>query len=447
MALQEHVAISITSANVGVTRLGFGVPLILSCNAAFSERVRSYNAIEDVAADFASTTPEYLAANALFSQSPAPQSIMIGRAVGKPTMRYKVTASTVENSHAYKLLVKGPGITETTATYTSDVTATDAEIAAGLVSALNAVVGKNFTASGSASPISITGDAVGNWFSVESLEPTYLKIEQDHAEPGTTLATDLTNIRAENDSWYALYTLYNSEAYVKAAAAAIEPLTKIYCADLSMSESATLASAGTGTSDPADDLKVLNYDRTFTVYHPSPISMNGAAFMGTRLPKAPGSSTWKYSQPVGQTPVNATATHTTNLVAKNVNFLQTTAGVAIMREGKMVGGEFIDVIRDLDYLKDDIQKSIFEALVSAGISVGKIPLTDAGIAIIETVLRGCLLRAVSLGIINPDFVVTVPRASSISTSNKGLRKLTNVKFSCSLQGAIHTVEVTGVISV
>ena len=113
----------------------------------------------------------------------------------------------------------------------------------------------------------------------------------------------------------------------------------------------------------------------------------------------------------------------------------------------MVGGEFIDVIRDLDYLKDDIQKSIFEALVSAGITVGKIPLTDAGIAIIEAVLRGCLLRAVALGIINPDFVVTVPRASEISVANRGLRKLTNVKFSCSLQGAVHSVEVTGVVTV
>lgn len=446
MALSEHVSITITSANVGVQRAGFGVPLILSVNAAWTERVRSYNAIEDVAADFATTSPEYLAASAFFSQEPAPETVMIGRAVGKPTMRYKVTASTVENSHAYKLLVKGPGITETTATYTSDASATDAEIAAGLVSALNAVVGKNYTASGSSSPISITGDATGNWFSVESLEPGYLKIELDHAEPGTTLATDITNIRAENDSWYMLYTLYNSEAYVKAAAAAIETITtapKIYGADLEMSESVTLASAGTGSSDPADDLKVLNYDRTFTVYHPSPYYMAGAAFAGTRLPYFPGSATWKFASPDGVPAVSATATHTTNLLAKNVNFLQTTAGVDIMREGVMVGGEFIDVIRDLDYLKDDVQKSIFEVLVNAR----KVPMTNAGIAIIESALRGSLQRAVNLGIIDADFTITVPEVLDISTSNRALRILPDVKFSCRLQGAVHKVLVTGVVSV
>src|SRR5690606_24060487 len=139
-----------------------------------------------------------------------------------------------------------------------------------------------------------------------------------------------------------------------------------------------------------------------------PAAMNGAAWLGTRLPYNPGAATWKFSSPAGVTAVNATATHTTNLLAKNTNFLQTTAGVNIMREGVMVGGEFIDVIRDLDYLKDDVQKSIFEVLAAAA----KIPMTNAGIAIIECALRGALLRAVALGIIDADFTITVPKITS-----------------------------------
>lgn len=443
MALSDHVTLTITNASLGVARAGFGIPMIMSVNAAWSERIRTYNAIEDVAVDFVAGTPEYLAASALFAQSPHPTTIKIGRAAGKPTMRYKITASTVENSHTYKLLVKGPGITETTVTYAADSSALDAEIAAGLVTALNLVVGKNYTATGASSPVAVTGTAAGNWFSIESLEPGYLKIEMDHVEASPAIATDLTAIRAEDDTWYTLITLYNSEACVKAAAAAIEPMAKIYAADLNMSESATLAAAGTGTSDPGDDLKVLNYDRTFTVYHPSPYYMNAAAWCGTRLPYEPGAATWKFAQPNGVPAVNATSTHATNLVAKNINFLQTTAGINIMREGKMVGGEFIDVVRDLDFLKDDLTKSVFEVMAAAA----KVPMSNAGIHIIVNAVKGSLTRAFNKGIIDAGFEITFPDVLDVSISNRALRILPDIKFSCRLQGAIHSVVITGVVSV
>ncbi len=533
--LSEHVSITITSANVNVQRLGFGIPLILSCNAAFGERVRSYLSIESVAADFASDTPEYLAANALFSQEPAPQTVMIGRAVGKPTLAYRgdVVAAGVVAGNVYGIDVAGPGITATEVRYTAlaDITFTTTHatetftsvahgmltgagpfrvsnsggglpagisvdtdywiirltadtfqlatsranalaetellitsdgtgthtlrraqndvVVAQLVQGLNDVVGNNYTAAqvtgaGETDYFTVTADSAGAWFSLATTDNQLLGLQMTHAEPATTIATDLTAIRAANDSWYMLYTLYNSDAYVKAAAAAIEPLTKIYGADLHMSESATLADGG---GDTGDDLQALNYDRTFTTYHPSPLRMAGAAWAGTKLPIQPGATTWMDAQPDGVPVFSLTDTHATNLVAKNINFIQTTAGVDAMREGKMVGGEFIDVIRDLDYLKNDIQVSIYELIAAASKAGRKIPMTNAGIAQVEAVLRGCLLRAVAMGIIDADFEITVPRVSAISTSNRGLRKLPDVKFNCRLQGAIHRVEVTGVVSV
>lgn len=447
MALSEHVTLTLTNGTVGVARAGFGVPLILSVNAAWSERVRTYTDIEGVGEDFDTDSPEYLAANELFSQEPHPETIKIGRAVGKPTQRYKITVSTVENLHVYKLLVKGPDLTETTVTYTADASATDGEIIIGLVAALDAVLADDgvtpqsvYTPAGTTSPASVTADTAGAWFSIESLEPTYLKIEQDHAEPATTLATDLTAIRAEDDTWYALYTLYNSDDYVKKAAAAIEPLTKIYAADLNNSESATLADGG---GDTGDDLQTLNYDRTFTTYSPSPASMAGAAWLGTRLCIEPGAATWKFAQPNALAAVNLTDTQATNLVNKNINFLQTTSGIDSFREGKMVGGEFIDKIRDLDWLRDDLTKAVYGVLVSNL----KIAYTAAGIAQIEAAIRGSLQRAYERGIIDSDFTVTVPKISATSDSDRALRLLTGVKFSCRMQGAVHKVNITGVVSV
>jgi hypothetical protein len=450
--LSEHVSLTITQDTVGIARAGFGVPLILSCNATFPERVRTYTDLPGLVDDgFATTSPEYLAASALLSQSPHPETIAVGRAVGKPTMRYKVTVSSVANAHTYSLLVKGPNLTETTVSYTSDGTATDGEICAALVTALNAVLDDDgvtpqsvYTAAGATSPISITGQATGNWFSVESLEPAYLKIEQDHDEPATTLATDLDAIELEYSDWYVLITLYNSDAYVKAAAAWIEASSnpKLYAAEVNASETVTLAAGG---GDTADDLETLAYARTFVCYHPSPYDMFAAAWCGKVLPLEPGSETWKFKALSGVDPVSTTSTHRTNLRAKKANWIQTVAGRNITMEGTTADGDFIDVQRGLDWLNDDMTKAVFGALAGAN----KVPMTNAGIALVENEVMGSLKRAFNKGIIDAleKDAVVVPKVKDISTANRALRLLPDIKFKCRLAGAIHKVQISGVVSV
>jgi hypothetical protein len=533
MALSDHVTLTITNGTTTVARAGFGIPMILSCNAtAFPERIRTYTDIEGVGADFATTSPEYLAASAIFSQEPRPETIKIGRAVGVPTQAYTVAVSSAAAGNVYGIDVLGEGVTATECRYTAlaDLTFVDGDItvigdiiaevghgmasgdgpfrlttsgvlptglaadtnywvyaatadtfklcaskanaligtavditAAGgggthtlardnndtivaqLVQALNAVVGKNYTAvqtagAGETDTITVTASTAGAWFSLAPTDVSLLAASQTQSEPSPTIAADLAAIRVVDDSWYMLYTLFNSEAYIDAAAAAIEPLKKMYCADISDTLAASTADGG---GDLQDDLQDFNYDRTFTVFHPSPGLMCGAAWMGTRLPYEPGAATWKFAQPDGVTAVNLTSTQSYNLVTKNANFLQTTAGIDIMREGVTVGGEFIDVIRDLDWLEDDVTKSIFEALASNP----KIPYTNAGVAVIEAALRGSLLRAVSRGVIDADFTISVPKVASVSLANRALRLLPDVKFTARLAGAIHKVTVTGVITV
>ena len=40
MSLAEHVSLQITQDTVGISRAGFGTPMILSVNATFPERIR-----------------------------------------------------------------------------------------------------------------------------------------------------------------------------------------------------------------------------------------------------------------------------------------------------------------------------------------------------------------------------------------------------------------------
>lgn len=159
MAVSEFVTLTIQVNNAGVSQQGFGTPLLISYSAPFSG-VRSYTQYADVLSDFAAGTPEANVANAVFAQSPHPITFKIGAGTNKPTKQHAIGAIAVLNSTAYQIQVDGPGITSTLATYTSDSTATVQEIHNGLVTALNAVVGKNFTATFAPLTVGLAGQVV-----------------------------------------------------------------------------------------------------------------------------------------------------------------------------------------------------------------------------------------------------------------------------------------------
>lgn len=536
--LSNYVSLTITQDSVGVARAGFGVPLMLSAYAAFPERVREYTDLADVSADgFATTGPEYLSAQAFFSQQPRPEKVLIGRADNKPIQKYLVEVAAVRNSYAYQLNAKGEGVTTTAVSYTSDSGATQQEISNGLLTALNAVVGRNFLAtfpalvvadftftgeadddtltatahglqtgdgpvqvsnSGGALPgglsaatdywairtgantfqlaislanalagtaialstdgtgtqtlsdtastvspylgIQVTGTAVTEWFSIEVVNVNDLAIAQTHVDPG--VAADLDAIKLQNNTWYALHTFYNSNAYVLAAAAWVEANKKIYVVDVNETDSITQAD---GASDTLDDLQTLSYARTMGAYHPDPSAMFSAAWMGRCLPLEPGSETWSIKRLAGVAAVSLSATHRANLVARNANSYETVAAIDVTFNGTTADGDFMDVQRGLDWLEDDIAKSVFEALAGAN----KIPFEDDGVAVIEGEIRGSLRRAVTRKILaaSPAPNVTVPLVADVSSSDKALRRLPDVKFSGTLSGAIHKVIINGVVSV
>lgn len=439
--LSNHVSLTISQDSVGVARAGFGVPLFLSYNTSGwgATRVRSYGSLADVVADFPSTTgPEYRAATAMFSQSPRPESIKIGRGALPPTQKFTLTP-VVQHSHTYRLRLGGDGVTEETVSIDADSATTATEICDALRTEINAIVGKNFTATGTSTLI-ITADAAAEWFFVEVLDVNDFALVQDHTDPG--IATDLAACSVEDDAWYALYTLYNSNAMVLAAAASIAAQKKIYLPDVNDTLTITGAAA---SSDTIDDLATLGYARVMAMYHPALDQMPGAAWLGRVLPLEPGSESWKFKSLQGVAAVSLTSTQRANLVSKKGNSVETVAGVKITFEGTTSDGDFLDVQRGLDWIEDDMAKGVFGALAGAE----KVPFTDQGVAMIEAEVRATLSRAVAAGILtnDPAFTVTVPKVATVSTTNRALRRLPDVKFSATLAGAIHKVIITGVVSV
>ena len=56
MSLQDVVDVQVSTTSVRVSQAGFGIPLILSHSATWVERTRKYKSLDDVGADFASTS-------------------------------------------------------------------------------------------------------------------------------------------------------------------------------------------------------------------------------------------------------------------------------------------------------------------------------------------------------------------------------------------------------
>lgn len=441
----EHVQVNIVVDSVGVTRAGFGMPLIASHTAEFAERVRLYTSSAGVGEDFDNDTPEKLMADAFFAQTPKPPKIAIGRINADVTQQYTVALSAEGpfSSTGYALKFSGTGFADQTVTITSDTDATEDEILTALTTAINLVDDKTFTAvlvpSASApAAIEITANAANAWFSVEVVNRKLLAIAQTHAAP-TNLADDLDAILLESGDWYQLHTLFNSIDYVKDCAEWVSANERTYVFDTCDTDVVRTAYDEETSTDVGADLLGSGYSRVMGCFHPRPASMFAAAWMGAWLPTDPGSATAKFITLEGPAPVSMTATERANLIARRMNSYERVYQIPITFEGTVFSTayRFLDVRRDIDWLTDEITKAVFGLLAGSA----KIPYTPPGMAKVEGTVRGSFEgTAVAKGVIAEGTTrVEMPVFDDIDEADKSDRVLRNIKFFGTHSGAIHSV--------
>lgn len=138
------------------------------------------------------------------------------------------------------------------------------------------------------------------------------------------------------------------------------------------------------------------------------------------------------------------------LEAEPASYYIKVGDTGLVQGGKVRAGEWIDVIRFRDWLKDDMQKRVLNVLVKNS----KIPYTDKGIGLVHNQMIASLKEGNrrggiaddaynSEGELIPGFTTSVPLAADLSDEQKASRKLINCKFSAILAGAIHAVKVNG----
>lgn len=517
MALSDIVDVQISVQTQTVSRVGFGTPMLMSSEAAsvLAETAKVYTDTAGMISDgFKASGRAVQKMQKLLGQNPKPARFVIGKRSNLPQVALDLIPA-AQNSRVYRVIVRseGDGVNDaekaTGFQFTSDVTATPAEITAGLTAAMNQpawapttayAVGdyvrngtnpddrvyrcvtagtsdgsggpsgtgasitdgtvvwthegrvQNILASDTGTTVTVQGaDGPGGsatpgvlvWASIQ--DRSLLTMQDLTADPG--VVADLNSIRTAldgNDDWYFAAIDTNGDAEILALAAAIEPLEKLFGATTSNQDVADNVA-----SNLAETLAGLSYRKTILSWHEDAYLDISWGWSGAQLPKDPGSTTWKFKTVVGYSPSTLAPDEVLNLQANNVNFYQTVAGINIMCDGKVVGGEWIDVTRFIAYLTQRMKENIFLQLAT----LEKVPFTNTGIAVVENEVRGTLkVDGVDVGGLAPDtedtpIIVSTPLASEVPQNEKANRILPDTTFSAVLAGAIHTVEVRGTVTV
>lgn len=257
------------------------------------------------------------------------------------------------------------------------------------------------------------------------------------ADPG--LATDLAAILTADPEWYGLLLDSQGADEVDAAATWTEANKRLL----------VWQSADTGavSSDVITDVfsasQDAGYVRSAGIFHPTLAkAWIAAAWMGEELPKVEGASTWMFKS-LATIPVYVlTDTERAALEAKDGNHYLSLAGVAVTGPGASSSGEWLDVVRDLDWLAARLR----EDALGVFLANDKVPFTDEGISLVLTALRARLSEAVGKNVLAPGFTLTAPKASAVSSTDKGNRHLPDVAWTGTLAGAIHSVAINGLVS-
>jgi len=262
--------------------------------------------------------------------------------------------------------------------------------------------------------------------------------------PDTNWTDALIAIKNTVDDWFAVLAEprgVSAEADNLAIANWIEAQKKVYIIASDDSEIID-TTEGADTGSIAKQIKDAGLERTAVFYSATADSeyIDGA-FLGEILPKDPGSYTGAFKSLSGITIDALTSDQVANALSKNANVYTEVGGVNITRLGTMGSGEYIDVIIFIDWLRVRMTERIYARFVN----LDKIPYTDAGINVIVTEIEGQLIDGINIGGLtnDPAPTVTAPKASEVSSVDRGNRLLKDVKFTAFLAGAIHKAEIRG----
>lgn len=193
----------------------------------------------------------------------------------------------------------------------------------------------------------------------------------------------------------------------------------------------------------------LESDRTVLMVHQNPRSYPAEGWVGRCAPTDPGSITWKFKTINGVSESGFGITEDIAIREDGGNTYISQGGILMATEGIATSGEYIDIMRSVDFLDARIQEGVFRRLAVTD----KIPFTNTGIKLVVAEVESALKQGFNNGIIaddesgNPLYSISAPTRDEVPVNDRANRTLPDVNFEAELAGAVHSVRVTGVVRV
>jgi hypothetical protein len=489
--IKRFIDVEITKGTSRVSAAGFNVLMAITNSdlISTSRRIKSFTTYASVALFFGSSSEEAKAANAFYFQNAfqtdQPDELQFGRYVDasiaaliecgtEPELDFEVWKLVSDGEFAVTIdgvLNEETGLDFTSVTSLDDVasvidTALGAagdcyyldgrfNIKSGTVGAASTITLLSTVAAPAGTDISgaayLDGDTL---YGPANLTGSILSQGQILETPEEAL----TAIEAINDDWYAMSGILAMRDIpaTDAFATAIESRRKMF---LIATNDVTVLTLG-ATSSFSYYCKNLNYKRSASIYSATAAEYPDFSWLGQQLPKDVGSTNWAFKELAGTadgavvdiTPDNLTEAQIDAALDVNCNVYTPTLGSNFVYLGTMNGGrnadkegEYIDIIRNIDFLQARTEEGLISLLLEREI----IPMTDAGITMTEARLQEMLeTYGVVQGILIGGSVLTsFPKRSDISQTDRDDRLLPDGTFTADLQGAINKVVVRGTVSI
>ena len=142
----------------------------------------------------------------------------------------------------------------------------------------------------------------------------------------------------------------------------------------------------------------------------------------------------------------------TELATLHTNYLGTyikDMGVLQTTQAQTQSGEYVDVVLGALWIKLEMEKG----LRTLALNVGKIPYTNAGIAMLISVAETTLKEAAQNGIIliddndNPVYEIKSVRREEVAQTDRAARQYNSITWTASLAGAIESAVISGTLTV
>lgn len=247
----------------------------------------------------------------------------------------------------------------------------------------------------------------------------------------------LVAVAAENNAWYGLIAATRTLADQQMVADWTEANNKLFV---------TATDSKAATADMLEYASVNTLDRTAVIYH-STADLTAdddwadAAWLGKMFPKDPGTANWAFKSLATVAADDLSGAEQATIEGVNGNYYISVAGISVTRLGTVGSGEYLDIIRGIDWLEARIQQEVFGDLQRND----KVAFTDAGVQVVLSALRSVLQEAQDAGLL-ASYTATAPEVADVSVTDKGNRLLPDVNFTGVLAGAINVVEINGTVS-